>query len=971
MPLTIAINCGGMPFNHETIPSGKSLGGSESACYFMGRELAKLGHKVVVFTNAETGGKDDLGVIYEQIGVCNEQWPLGQRWMMSTRAPWDVVIVQRHPQGFMAPYNSKLNIWWLHDLALFRQQPAAVKHLPFIDHIFCVSEFHRQQVAKIYTGAKDANILATFNGVDYGMFEELRKDPLPRKDKTLVFASRPERGLEELVGPGGIMELLPEFQLHVCGYDNTVPEMRDYYQYLWGRCNELPNVKMHGPLGKSALYDLLARSSLYVYPTTFEDTSNIMLLEANAVGTPFVGVADHAALPETGKGGGVAWVPLQKGKIDREGFARKIRAIMTTKGEWQRLSDRALSKKQSWAEAAEQWSRTFHAKLAEKCSSKIRLYKHLERMSDIMPMWIKEGENVTEMQKYLPDFGDNYKFMIENDFKAHYDAYYQYEEDRGVKYGPESLSGGGRFEHTFGIISGIRPKRILDYGCAHGHYVMNIVDRNRAGNVWKLDAIHGADLNQKNIGIAEKWRDDYLKASPQATAITFQCGTVDDVVGEFDVILAAEVLEHVTDPAGLVEKLKTHLAPGGVIVCSTPYGPWEAVGYKLHPGWRAHLWQFERADIFEMFAGQDEFRFMAIPHQGDFGHSLFYFKKCDVPVGKIDLDRKMRQQAPRETVSACLIALDSEDTIAKTIKSLEGIADEVIVGVDEKTKDGTREVCLKLGAKVLDIPSPMESGFDAARNLTIEPAIMDWILWVDSDETLERPENIGKYLRPNCFDSYGVPQHHFSCEPACIIKTDFPARFFRNHRGIKFWGVVHEHPETEINAGPGQVMLVDDFSIMHTGYSSEAIRRERFARNWPLMQRDHEKYPNRILGKFLWMRDCAHIVKYSLENGNGFTREDLMNWCNEGIRTWREMLKEGNPRLMVDAMPFYSEMVHHSMGHNGIEYRFLVGSRRMSASRDLPENKPVVGLFANVEDIKNFSSMMVEKNLESYEERYF
>jgi hypothetical protein len=61
-PLMICIHCGGLPFNGETIPSGKSLGGSESAAYFMAKELVKLGHKVVVFTNMPKPGKWD-GVI--------------------------------------------------------------------------------------------------------------------------------------------------------------------------------------------------------------------------------------------------------------------------------------------------------------------------------------------------------------------------------------------------------------------------------------------------------------------------------------------------------------------------------------------------------------------------------------------------------------------------------------------------------------------------------------------------------------------------------------------------------------------------------------------------------------------------------------------------------------------------------------------------------------------------------------------
>jgi hypothetical protein len=73
--MQIAIHTAGMPFDGETIPGGKSLGGSESASYYMAKELAKLGHEVIVFTNSQKTGNWD-GVVYEWMGQVSEQ-PLG------------------------------------------------------------------------------------------------------------------------------------------------------------------------------------------------------------------------------------------------------------------------------------------------------------------------------------------------------------------------------------------------------------------------------------------------------------------------------------------------------------------------------------------------------------------------------------------------------------------------------------------------------------------------------------------------------------------------------------------------------------------------------------------------------------------------------------------------------------------------------------------------------------------------------
>ena len=164
------------------------------------------------------------------------------------------------------------------------------------------------------------------------------------------------------------------------------------------------------------------------------------------------------------------------------------------------------------------------------------------------------------------------------------------------------------------------------------------------------------------------------------------------------------------------------------------------------------------------------------------------------------------------------------DTLQKCLKSVKLIADEVIVGVDDPDwlnsiddlaegkfkfkKQPAYEMLERAGAQFFPIESPTKQGFDAARNLTIERAGGEWILWIDDDEVLIHPDRIKMFLRNNMFDSLGLPQHHFAAEPPGLLKTDFPARLFRNNKGIKFYGVVHEHPEMIYNEGAGRSFLL-------------------------------------------------------------------------------------------------------------------------------------------------------------------
>ncbi|HOO47233.1 MAG TPA: methyltransferase domain-containing protein, partial [Deltaproteobacteria bacterium] len=613
----IAIHTAGMPFNGATIPTGQSLGGSESASYYMAKELVKLGHHVTVFTNHQHKNADGAvvgqwwdGVLYEWLGTASEQYPLGDRFHAVMQAPFDVVIIQRHPMAFQHKFNSKINIWWLHDLALHVTGGLVQQHLLNIDRIFTVSKWHKDQVSKVY-GIPEDTIINTTNGVDYEMFEGL--DGYEREPRSLFYMARPERGLENLVGTDSpIMEQLKDCHLYVCGYNNTMPNMKDYYEYLWRRCDELPNVTNLGHLGKRELYEAMAKAQLYVYPTTFEDTSCIAALEANAAGLPVIG-SDWSAVPETMTDAGCVLLPLKDGKVDKDGFVKAVRNVLSVPTLYESLKKKAMTKRQTWADAAKQWDQVFTDLLKEKSSDGLRMALHLEQMSDIV------AADKGGLTGWIPDFDKNYEFYKTGDYAGHYARYYEYEAGRGVNYGPESLQGNPRFETIAAKVFDVKPKTVMDFGCAHGHYVMNILARVPLGSMH----ITGIDIDRSNIEKAEAW----ARQANFTEYTKFLQGSLEELKARpdmmFDCIICSEMLEHVPNPQDYINELVKHLNPNGTFIGSTPYGPWEAIGYKDHPGWRAHLHHFERQDLNEMFAGFDGYKLIAVPWQGDLGHYVF------------------------------------------------------------------------------------------------------------------------------------------------------------------------------------------------------------------------------------------------------------------------------------------------------------------------------------------------------------
>ena len=521
---------------------------------------------------------------------------------------------------------------------------------------------------------------------------------------------------------------------------------------------------------------------------------------------------------------------------------------------------------------------------------------------------------------------------------------------------------------------------ILDYGCAHGHYAMNL-------QKYLPDMIEnyvGIDIAENNITAAKKWKEAcFLDKSISFFEGDIKKMPISIVENQlFDTLLLGEVLEHVIDPAEIVNALSLYVKPDGYIIITTPYGAWEAMDWDKHPTWcRAHVWHFEKQDLEEMFRRQKAFEIYTLPHPADnkFGHYITIFKNSKKDVELYDLNKKRWNQNPKKTVSVCIIAKNEEERIGYCIEKIQSIADEIIIGIDRTTYDSTIQVIQReikkhsIGIDYFLIDSPIKTGFDVARNATIKRATMDYILWIDADETLEQAENLDKYLIDNLYDGYAIPQHHYAVEPAALYKTDYPIRLFKNRRGIKFFGVVHEHPETGLNEGVGNVRILKDVSIMHTGYATEKIRRKRFNRNWPLMQRDREKYPERMLGHFLFLRDLAHVNKYEYEKKKIITKE-MTDRCNQIRELFLDFIKKEELRFCLNSLQFYSEAAMLMTKGFGISTNIMLALNKDGGHKYALEDKgslKIEGMFFDKQDLSLLIDMILKQKLEKYDNKYF
>lgn len=114
--------------------------------------------------------------------------------------------------------------------------------------------------------------------------------------------------------------------------------------------------------------------------------------------------------------------------------------------------------------------------------------------------------------------------------------------------------------HWGGDATGFTPlagRRAVDVGCGAGLLCEPLA---RLGA-----AVTGVDAAQENIGVAR------AHAAQSGLSIDYRAGSVAAIRDEtFDLVTSMEVIEHVTDPAEFVGGLAAVLAPGGLMILSTP-----------------------------------------------------------------------------------------------------------------------------------------------------------------------------------------------------------------------------------------------------------------------------------------------------------------------------------------------------------------------------------------------------------------
>jgi tetratricopeptide (TPR) repeat protein len=194
----------------------------------------------------------------------------------------------------------------------------------------------------------------------------------------------------------------------------------------------------------------------------------------------------------------------------------------------------------------------------------------------------------------------------------------------------------------------------------------------------------------------------------------------------------------------------------------------------------------------------------------------------------------------RVTVSAAMIVRDEEKFLPGCLALLAGSVNEIVI-VDTGSRDRTVDIANDFGARVLH--HNWNGDFAAARNVALDAATCDWILYIDADERLSLPRGgcVGDYIDP--------------LTVAALVrfrpKTGYTRyrewRLFRNDPRIRFEGRIHESMVRGIQtvAASDNLSIVHaDVAIDHLGYDGD--QSHKHPRNLPLLEACVRDHPGRV-----------------------------------------------------------------------------------------------------------------------------
>jgi len=161
-------------------------------------------------------------------------------------------------------------------------------------------------------------------------------------------------------------------------------------------------------------------------------------------------------------------------------------------------------------------------------------------------------------------------------------------------------------------------------------------------------------------------------------------------------------------------------------------------------------------------------------------------------------------------LSLSMIVKSNEGKLLDTaLKSISKYVDEIVIVTEAK---GLETVCKKYGAKLYF--RKWDDNFSNQRNFAFEKCTGDWVLWIDSDDSVKNPQKIRKLLEMCGPEVMAIVANYVYQRDKAgnVLIEHWRERIVRNHSGFKWTGALHE---TLMNESNPPMVRTQDFEIIH------------------------------------------------------------------------------------------------------------------------------------------------------------
>jgi tetratricopeptide (TPR) repeat protein len=198
---------------------------------------------------------------------------------------------------------------------------------------------------------------------------------------------------------------------------------------------------------------------------------------------------------------------------------------------------------------------------------------------------------------------------------------------------------------------------------------------------------------------------------------------------------------------------------------------------------------------------------------------------------------KKARPATGRTLSLCMIVKDEEEMLPRCLAAVKPAVDEMII-VDTGSTDRTVEIAESFGATVLH--HEWTGSFADARNVSLEAATGDWIIYLDADEVLveEDAERLRACTGRVWREALALVETNYTGDVEDgTAMTHTALRMFRNRPEYRFKGRLHEQMAYALPGYLTERIEYTQLRIEHYGYLG-VVRdsKDKSRRNLELLQ---------------------------------------------------------------------------------------------------------------------------------------